>query len=290
MRSLAELIMKGRLQAGGIALVAAAVPMFFWLSSAVVALVLLRRGWNSALEVLIAALIPAGYWALQGNPAALLVISAGAVLAALLRITVSWRTTLLLALIVGAALVVMVQVLIPGTINELSAQAHQIIAQQLASVGESPELDALLDRLQQLLPFVMAGVIAWAYLLFAVASLALARYWQSLLYNPGGFQQEFYQLRLPVLWAVALLAMILMGAQLPPMVTAMIPIASVPLFVAGLALLHGQVALRKMSRVWIYGLYLMLFIATQIAYPLIVLMAFLDSLFDFRSRAAKPQA
>ncbi|WP_426415829.1 hypothetical protein [Aestuariirhabdus sp. LZHN29] len=289
MRSLAELIMKGRLPACAIALVAAAVPMFFWLSSAVVALVLLRRGWNSGLEVLIAALIPAGYWALQGNPAALLAISAGAVLAALLRVTVSWRQTLLLALIVGAVQALMVQSLMPETIAELSKLAHEIVAQQLSAAGDSAALGDLLDRLQQLLPFVMVGVIAWAYLLFAVASVALARYWQSLLYNPGGFQQEFYQLRIPALWGVVLLGMILMGAQLSPLMATMIPIASVPLFVAGLALMHGQIAMRKMSRVWVYGLYLMLFIATQIIYPLVVLMAFLDSLFDFRGRAAKPQ-
>ncbi|MCL6415649.1 hypothetical protein MIB92_08300 [Aestuariirhabdus sp. Z084] len=289
MRSLAELIMKGRLQACAIALVAAAVPLFFWLSSAVIALVVLRRGWNAGLEVLIAALIPAGYWALQGNPAALLAISAGAVLAAVLRATVSWRQTLLLALVVGAVQALMVQSLMPDSIAELSKQAHEIVATQLTAGGDSAALDDLLDRLQMLLPFVMVGVIAWAYLLFAVASVVLARYWQALLYNPGGFQEEFYQLRIPGLWALVLAAVILAGAQLSPLLATMIPIASVPLFVAGLALLHGQLVMRKMSRIWIYALYLLLLVATQIIYPLIVLMALLDSLFDFRGRGAKPQ-
>ncbi len=287
MRALAELIMKGRLQACAIALVGAAVPLFFWLSSAVVVLVILRRGWTSGLEVMLVAMLPAGYWALQGNPAALLCLIAAAVLAGVLRLTVSWLHTLLLALLVGAVQAMMVNSLMPDTIVALSELAYDMVAEQLVGVGDSAALGDLLIRLKVLLPYIMVGVIAWAYLLFAVASLFLGRYWQSLLYNPGGFQQEFYQLRMPALWAMVLLAIILLGAQFSPLLAVMVPIASVPMFVAGLALLHGQMALRKMSRVWVYGLYLMLFIATQIIYPLIVLMAFLDSLFDFRRRTAQ---
>ncbi len=63
MRILAEFIMRGRVQAITVVVLASAVPMMFWLSAAAVSLVLLRRGLNDALSVIVWALLPALLWA-----------------------------------------------------------------------------------------------------------------------------------------------------------------------------------------------------------------------------------
>ena len=51
--------MRGRMQAIFVVAGAAALPMLFWLSAAAGSLVLLRRGLNDALSVLVWAVIPA---------------------------------------------------------------------------------------------------------------------------------------------------------------------------------------------------------------------------------------
>ena len=63
MRRLAEFIMRGRVQAIVVMVFAAVVPMMFWLSAAAASLVLLRRGLNNSLSLIIWAVLPALMWA-----------------------------------------------------------------------------------------------------------------------------------------------------------------------------------------------------------------------------------
>lgn len=90
MRALAEFIMRGRMQAIFVVAGAAALPMLFWLSAAAGSLVLLRRGLNDALSVLVWAVIPALAWWYFGDPRTLLVLLGSLGLALLLRSHASW--------------------------------------------------------------------------------------------------------------------------------------------------------------------------------------------------------
>jgi len=49
---------------------------------------------------------------------------------------------------------------------------------------------------------------------------------------------------------------------------------------------HGLVAKNRMSRFWLVGLYVTLVLFMQLIYPLLAVLAIVDSLFDFRGRAA----
>ena len=53
MRRLAQFIMRGRMQAIVVVALASALPMMFWLGAAAASLVLLRRGLNDALSVIV---------------------------------------------------------------------------------------------------------------------------------------------------------------------------------------------------------------------------------------------
>src|SRR5690606_13323581 len=63
-----------------------------------------------------------------------------------------------------------------------------------------------------------------------------------LLYNPGGFAEEFRALRLSPLLAMLLLAGMLLGPSIGVQMAMLAPICSVPLVFAGAALVHGLVA------------------------------------------------
>ena len=59
---------------------------------------------------------------------------------------------------------------------------------------------------------------------------------------------------------------------------------------AGLALIHGLVAQKRLARFWLVGLYVTLLLFMQLIYPLLVVLAIVDSLIDFRGRSAPKDA
>ncbi len=65
----------------------------------------------------------------------------------------------------------------------------------------------------------------------------------------------------------------------------LMPLCSVPLVFAGLALIHGLVAQKRLARFWLVGLYVTLLLFMQLIYPLLVVLAIVDSLIDFRGRS-----
>ena len=65
------------------------------------------------------------------------------------------------------------------------------------------------------------------------------------------------------------------------------PLCSVPLAFAGIALLHGLVAAKRLAGFWLVGLYVTLLLFGQLIYPLLVILAVIDSVFDFRGRSAQ---
>ena len=75
MRALAEYIMRGRAQATLVVGLTAALPMLFWISAAGASLVLLRKGLNQSLGVIVWSLVPAGLWAWYGDPFVLLAVA-----------------------------------------------------------------------------------------------------------------------------------------------------------------------------------------------------------------------
>jgi hypothetical protein len=151
-----------------------------------------------------------------------------------------------------------------------------------------------LESLQEMSPTLQLelitreSLISWlsvAYMVTAVLSLMASRWMQSLLYQPGGFRKEFFALRIEPKVALPLILLLLLagfGVLLP--VTWVLYLA-LPFVLAGTALVHATVAVRKMSGLWLLVFYTV--------YPMIlrflILFALVDSWYDFRSRmSAKP--
>jgi hypothetical protein len=131
---------------------------------------------------------------------------------------------------------------------------------------------------------VLNGLIAALLQVVSVLSLMLGRYWQASLYNPGGFGREFQAVRIPLVPTLVLLGCMVLGPNLGSALALLTPLCSVPLMFAGLALLHGLVAQKRLGRFWLVGLYVTLVLFMQLTYPLLVVLAIVDSLVDFRGR------
>ena len=280
MRALAEFIMRGRMQAIFVVAGAAALPMLFWLSAAAGSLVLLRRGLNDALGVLVWAVLPALAWWYFGDPRTLLVLLGSLGLALLLRSQASWVRVMLCSVGLGLLYVWALGAVFGEPIAALASELQKVLPDALSGAYQQLSVEER-GRLESLLAPVLTGLLAALLQVVTLLSLMLGRYWQAALYNPGGFGSEFRTLRFP-----PLLVGMLLGPNLGAQLAVLTPLCSVPLVFAGIALMHGLVAQGRLPRFWLVGLYVTLVLFMQLIYPLLAVLAIVDSLFDFRGRAA----
>ncbi|WP_373185712.1 hypothetical protein [Halopseudomonas sp.] len=284
MRGLAEYIMRGRRQATLVVALAAAIPLLFWVSAAALALVVLRRGISEALPVLAWGILPAIAWAWVGDLTPLLVIGGSVALATLLHSRSDWAAVLLASVPLGLGYALLLLTVLNEPLLALASQIQERLPQLLADMGGSVD-EAGMARIEALLVPVLAGLMGTVHSLMVLVSIMVGRSWQARLYNPGGFREEFHRIRLSPVVAGILLLVTLFGPQFGQ-VALLAPITSLPLMIAGLALIHGIVGIKKFGAVWLVILYVVFVLAAQFVYPLIMLLAFIDSLFDFRSRLA----
>ena len=274
MKALAGFAMSGRRQAILAATLLGILPLLNFLSAPIVALVFLRHGKSEALIVLAWAVLPAAGWAVAGDMIPLLTLLGSTLLAGVLRSFGSWEFALLTAIGVGIA-AQLALVLQPGFV--------ELMQQQIALVMANPELQGQVndrpeDQMQQLLKMFYGMML----MLLAVTVLMLARYWQAALYNPGGFRQEFHQLRLS--WkTTAILCSVFVLTTLGPVQLQPFSILFVlPLLIAGVALVHGIAGLKK----WPVAVMAIFYVAmmSPVMTQILVLAAIADSWVDFRSR------
>jgi hypothetical protein len=280
MRALAQFVMRGPLQAGGVAAITMAVPLLFWIGAAVVGLVILRLGVGSGLNIALWALVPSMGWAVAGqDPTSLAVLLEVMVIAGLLRTTLSWEKALLggsfLAIVTGLLL----PVLYPGLLNEVVQAGVQFYQQYNTELAE-----ALGDDLEAYVRDLMNASMAGTFLVTGVLMTMLARSWQAGLYNPGGFRKEFHSFRLSPPVAILCVGTIVAAQWLGLNTVLLAWAAGLPLFIAGLALVHGVIGIKGLSGNWVVMFYVALVLLGPSLMIFLVVMAFVDSWLDIRSR------
>ena len=281
MRILAEFIMRGRMQAIIVMALAMAVPMMFWLGAAAASLIVLRRGLNDALSVIIWALLPAVVWAYFDDPRPLLGLLGALTMAHVLRVSGSWAKTLLASLVLGIVFAWGLGIAFAQPLAELAAELNGLMPNLLPELYEQLSAEQHL-HLHSLIVPVLTGLMAAVLQILCVLSVLLARYWQAVLYNPGGFALEFQRLRFPAVIVFPLVLGMLFAPSLGIQAAILTPVCSVPLLFTGLAVVHGLVAKYRSGRFWLIGVYIGIALFTQVIYPLLVVLAIVDSVFDFR--------
>jgi hypothetical protein len=273
MRGLAEFVMKGRKQAIMAVLLLGLIPLLNLLSPVLVGLVVLRKGFQEAVQVLVWAILPIGGWALAGDPVPLIMLLGITGLAGLLRSSESWEFTLLAAIAVGVCVEIYLR-LQPAVLDLIFLQMQPYFE---ANAIQGEQLDALRD--------VMTSFMGAVYMFLSIILLMLARWMQAALFNPGGFQKEFHGLRVEQKVALILVScMMLANFEILIPQTWMLYLV-LPLMFSGIALIHAVVAAKKLSSLWLAVLYAL--IVLPLMANLVVLLALLDSWYDFRTRLTK---
>lgn len=283
MRALAQFIMRGRTQASAVALIGSWFPL---ISPATVALVSLRRGTTDGLIILMWALLPAIATLIFSDmgPLMALVTVAGMlvtyVVALLLRNSASWPR-LLTGLVVASGLsALLLSLLVPDPVQQLAQALGDMMAEVRSSVPEQSEW-------QKPTPVFILGLIAYVIAINSLLSLLLARWWQSVLYNPGGFQAEFHQVRLKPAAAIVSLLASLYCWQQGVDYQMWGSLFMLPLLVAGVAIVHRLVAVKRMAVQWLILFYLALIVFSPLT-VLMVILAFVDTWLNFRERLSPP--
>ena len=273
MRGLAEFVMKGRKQAIMAVLLLGLIPLLNLLSPVLVGLVVLRKGFQEAVQVLVWAILPIGGWALAGDPVPLIMLLGITGLAGLLRSSESWEFTLLAAIAVGVCVEIYLR-LQPAVLDLIFLQMQPYFE---ANAIQGEQLDALRD--------VMTSFMGAVYMFLSIILLMLARWMQAALFNPGGFQKEFHGLRVEQRVALILVScMMLANFEILIPQTWMLYLV-LPLMFPGIALIHAVVAEKKLSSLWLAVLYAL--IVLPLIANMVVLLALLDSWYDFRTRLTK---
>lgn len=277
MKALALWAMQSRWRVIAAAFVCMAVPLLFWLGAALVGLVILRKGWNEGSAVLVWAVLPAIAWVSIGDPTPLMAILGVSALAVMLGKTVRLDYTLYLATGLGVAMSFLVPILLPEVLAQVVGNAEEVIKQMLVDQPEQ------MVKIEPLFQPLIGGVFAALQTLVIILSLLLARYWQSEFYNPGGFGREFKAFRLPVAYSAPVVVTLFVSASFSPELVGIVPVLTIIMLLAGLALLHGLATIKAGSG-WMMPVYVALFLFGPYTYTLLIFLALLDSVLDFRSR------
>jgi len=174
--------------------------------------------------------------------------------------------------------------MLPEVLPQVAANSEAAVAEALKNEPE------LLAQLQPLVSPMISGVLAALHSLVFMLCLLLGRYWQSTFYNPGGFGTEFKQLRLPLVFSLPVILVMFSASQLDPELAGLMPVFTIPLMLAGLALFHGLVTQTKASPTWMVVIYIGIFVLGPYMYTLLIFVACLDSAWNFRARLPKDTA
>jgi len=280
MHELVKYVMRGPKQAIILASISVLIPMMFWFGAATIALITLRQGFRQGLVVFIWTVIPAlGWWFGLQDPGALIVLFSALVMSSVLRYTVSWQSTLVAGGVISLLTGLLAPYIMPELIDMLM-EMGEVMLQELAKSAPE-EYDTNLDGAFRSL---MIASFAASFYGMAIGSVFLARSWQSRLFNPGGWQEEFHQMRLSPRFVIGIALAVVLAPSLNIEPALILMVAAVPVMVCGLALVHGVIGKKKLGGQWIFGLYVSVFILFPTVLILLVMLALLDSLVNFRSR------
>ena len=280
MRVLAEFIMRGRMQACLVGVFGSLLP---FVSVSTIGLVTLRKGAAEGFIVSLWVILPLllSYMFSASSPFMAVVSGVALINMALVanahRVTADWNFSLGIATLSGVVLVCLAALLFQAEMNDFVNELEEM----LATASEQSGQTMLVLTRNGFLAFV-----AWVVIFNTVIGLVLSRWWQALLYNPGGFQEEFQMLRLSPKLSLVCLTIFIAGLALGGNYQLWLRLASIPLLIGGLAIVHYVVQHKGFGRQVLVVMYVGLILFGPVLMVLLGALGAADSVMNFRTRLA----
>jgi len=290
---LARFILRGYSQAALVAATTALLGLLFppaaWLSAAAIALVTLVKGGQSGLLTTVISMLGAALFTtlIFDYPLVALVFVAIVWLPAwltalVLRQTVSLALSLQALTALSMLAVVIIYLMYPHA-GEMWRQTFDELFKQLSQQSNDVDMASLKQTEDWLLAY-LPGLLISGLMFTTTLSLLLARWWQAVIYNPGGFADEFQRLDLGRVSAtVALLCLLATSLVDSVMVSSVMTVVLMLYIVQGLSLVHAVVNIRKLSGIVLVIVYMAMFFIPQLALVLFI-TALADPWVDLRHR------
>lgn len=274
MQKLGNYVLAGRFQAvfvtSLLTLLGLVIPLFSYVFSGLVpAFVTLRLNAVAGMQVIIGSLLLVSVITLLVgmNPLVAVALAIGVwmpiwLCANVLRVTEDQGKCLVTAWACSLVFIILMHLLV----KDLDIWWTDWLKLWVEQVFDAEQRALVEDRLLKVAPLMTAMVAAGLFVNLAATTL-LGRWWQSSMFYQGGFRKEFHALKLPpvlILLAAAVFVLLLLGKA--PQGSLALDILVLLLFLyffQGLAMIHRTVAVRKMARGWLVGLYLLLLLLPQ---------------------------
>ncbi len=290
---MAGFIMAGRIQAAIFVVLSTLISLLFppliVFNNAAIALITLRKGWQQGIiytllasVTLLIISVALDQQASRGFLAGLANWLPMVVIASALAITQSWSKTLQLILLTASAGVLLFHFMQP----DAAAYWKPVLEQFKPLLKQGYQLsDAKIDESINDIAKWMTGTFAAALALISILSLIIARNWQAVLYNPGGFGEEFRQINLGKQAAIAVLVGIAIAVlTMNQLVVELIMVGIAVFMFQGLSLAHALVKRHNLKIAWLIGLYVMMFLLLIQMIVLLATFGIIDTFVDFRHR------
>jgi hypothetical protein len=254
-----------------------------FVSVSTIGLVTLRKGAAEGFIVLLWVILPLllSYMFSASSPFMAVVSGVALINMALVanahRVTADWNFSLGIATLSGVVLVCLAALLFQAEMNDFVNELEEM----LATASEQSGQTMLVLTRNGFLAFV-----AWVVIFNTVIGLVLSRWWQALLYNPGGFQEEFQMLRLSPKLSLVCLSIFIAGLALGGNYQLWLRLASIPLLIGGLAIVHYVVQHKGFGRQVLVVMYVGLFLFGPVLMVLLGALGAADSVMNFRTRLA----
>lgn len=305
MKALAAYIVSGRWQSILVVVICGVMTILLppfggvlnYLAAAVVALVTLHVGVLAGLQIMaIAAAITLLIYQLLGIQAVV------ALLLVLMLWLPCWMTAAVLqqtnrlgqAMKVATLFGVSLLLLVFGVYGNPAAwwvEQLQQVETTLAEAGIAFPALADIELLTEV-SALMTGVVLASLVIGVLASLLLARWWQSVLVHPGAFRDEFYELRLSQVNGLITLGIMLIArfadGDISEFSAQLAMIMLVPYLLVGLAVIHALLKRKGLGGGWLVVVYVLLAIIPQ-ATLLLAAGGLLDTWIDFRRRLVRDE-
>lgn len=285
MLPLASWVMRGRSQALVFVIIALLTSPLIWpnsiLAAAVLGLVTLRAGTKNGVQLWFWGLLPAlALLLMLGNFMPMLLITVVLVGALVLRQTVSWSYALMSLTATGLFASLVLEWVAQDSLNVYVELIEKLLADLKQQLADPEVQKALPDTISTAF---IAGMFGVVLNVCSFLALTLARYWQAGLYNPGGFRQEFHNLRLGRTWLVITLLLLALFFQLGNQYLTWVWIVLFPMLIAGVALFHAVAMHKKLGKHW-YVIFYCVLLLGDLPKLILVALALADSLWDIRSK------
>ncbi len=297
MKFLAEYIMRGRWQAAmvasALAFLALLLPPASLLSSAAIALVTLRRGAHDGAFVMLSACAISALMSIFLLNNYMFALAYSVVLwfpvwivAIILRESRRLSLVLQLTAIFGAIVVVLVYLFVKEP-SVLWSQILTAVVEPMTSQLENSEIEVR-QAITNMSKF-MTGMLITGYISGLLFGLFIGRWWQSVLYNPGGFRQEYLALSAHPVFAIVSIIVLLLaffgsGTLSEVAWNVVIPIFLFYVFI-GTAIAHSLIAVMKAKTYLLPVFYVLLFLIPHVLLP-VALMGLSDTWLNLRNKTS----